>query len=130
MAFDGGEARSSFDVGGKALRRESTWLLAPGRQFALNRSVNVDDGRLDPTRDTDPAAERLLIEAYRAMPPWRKIKIVQDLNRATAALAIADIRRRHPSANEREVLLRLASRRIDPELLRRHFGWDVRVQGY
>jgi hypothetical protein len=41
-----------------------------------------------------------------------------------------DIRRRHPHADERELRLRLASRTMDPELLKRAFGWDVKVEGY
>jgi hypothetical protein len=36
----------------------------------------------------------------------------------------------HPNAGERELRLRLASRTLDPDLLKRAFGWDVRVEGY
>jgi hypothetical protein len=85
---------------------------------------------MDPTDDTSPEALRLLVERYRAMPPWQKIRIVQELNRRTTELALANIRARHPDASERELQFRLASRRMDPELLRQHFGWDVRVKGY
>jgi hypothetical protein len=46
------------------------------------------------------------------------------------SLALADIRRRHPHANEREQALRLASRWIGPELMFRAFGWDVSESGY
>jgi hypothetical protein len=45
-------------------------------------------------------------------------------------LAIADIRRRHPDADEREQALRLASRWIEPELMVSAFAWDVRKVGY
>jgi hypothetical protein len=64
------------------------------------------------------------------MPAWRKMQKVQQLNRLTTGLAMSDIRRNHPNASERELRLRLASRRIDRELLRRYFGWDVRVRGF
>jgi len=80
--------------------------------------------------DTSPEVRRKMVELYRAMPGWRKIARVQELNRRTTALALSDIRRRHPDASERELRLRLASRRMEPALLRRHFGWDVRVEGY
>jgi hypothetical protein len=80
--------------------------------------------------DTTPEVWQELAKRYRAMPIWRKVATVRELNRRTTALALADIRRKHPAADERELRLRLASRRIDPDLLRRHFGWDVRVQGY
>jgi hypothetical protein len=80
--------------------------------------------------DTTPEVWRELAQRYRAMPAWRKIASVRQLNRRTTALALADIRQKHPDADERELRLRLASRRIDPELLRRGFGWDVKVRGY
>ena len=84
----------------------------------------------DPTNDTNPAIETRMIDGYRAMSPARKLEIVCDLSRAVRELALADIRRRHPDADDRELMLRLASRTVDPELLRRAFGWDVEVEGY
>ena len=52
------------------------------------------------------------------------------MTRAVQQLALMDIRRRHPDADEREQALRLASRWIEPELMLRAFGWDVREKGY
>jgi hypothetical protein len=80
--------------------------------------------------DTTPEVWRELARRYRAMPAWRKIATVRELNRRTTGLALSDIRGKHPHADERELRLRLASRRIDPELLRRQFGWDVKERGY
>jgi hypothetical protein len=80
--------------------------------------------------DTDPAVDALLIEAYRRMSPAEKLERVRALNHAVQELAVADIRRRHPDADEREISLRLASRWLDPELMLRAFGWDVRKAGY
>ena len=80
--------------------------------------------------DTSPEARRFQIAGYRRMPAWRKVQQVQTTNRNVTALVEWDIRRRHPEASERELRLRLAARRIGPELLRRHFDWDVRVRGY
>ena len=57
-------------------------------------------------------------------------RAVRALNRAVQELALVDIRRRHPDADEREQALRLASRWIEPELMLRAFGWDVRKVGY
>ena len=64
------------------------------------------------------------------MSGHEKIARVQALNRATIMLAMADIRRHHPNADEREMLLRLASRRLGTDLVRAKLGWDVRVDGY
>jgi hypothetical protein len=81
-------------------------------------------------RDTDPAIETLLVEGYRKMSPAQKLERVRALTRAVQELALSDIRRRHPDAGEREQALRLASRSIEPELMLRAFGWDVRKVGY
>ena len=83
-----------------------------------------------PTNDTDPAIEAMLIAGYRRMSPSQKLECVRALTRAVQQLALLDIRRRHPGADEREQALRLASRWIEPEPLRRAFGWDVREVGY
>ena len=80
--------------------------------------------------DTDPRIEAMLIEGYRRMSPSQKLERVRALTRAVQELALVDIRRRHPDADEREQALRLASRWIEPELMVRAFGWDVRKVGY
>ncbi|MCC2668246.1 MAG: hypothetical protein K0Q72_717 [Armatimonadetes bacterium] len=80
--------------------------------------------------DTDPQVEAMLIEAYRRMAPSEKLASVQAGNRAVQKLQSADIRRRHPDADERELQLRLASRWIPRELMLKAFGWDPDVEGY
>lgn len=80
--------------------------------------------------DTDPAVEAILIEGYRRMSPSQKLDRVRALTRAVQELALADIRRRHPNADEREQALRLASRWIKRDLMIRAFGWDVHEAGY
>ena len=83
-----------------------------------------------PTNDTDPRIEALLIEGYRKMSPAQKLERVRALTRAVQELALLDVRRRHPGADAREQALRVASRWIEPELMARAFGWDVREVGY
>jgi hypothetical protein len=80
--------------------------------------------------DTDPEAERILIEGYRRMPAWEKLQRVGELNELVQCLAMADIRRRYPNASPRECQLRLASRWIDADLMRKAFGWDPDKEGY
>ncbi len=82
------------------------------------------------SRDTSPEAERILIEGYRRMSPGRKAQIVFGLYQFAHDLAMADVRRRYPDADERECRLRVASRRLDPDLMRDVFGWDPREKGY
>ena len=83
-----------------------------------------------PTNDTDPRIEAVLVAGYRAMSVSQKLARVTALTRAVQELALLDIRRRHPDADQREVALRLASRWIDADLMKRAFGWDVRTAGY
>jgi hypothetical protein len=81
-------------------------------------------------QDTPPEIEKLIIEGYRKMSAAQKLQIMQDLIRAAQLLALSDIKRRHPNAAERELQLRLASRWIEPELMRKAFGWDQEKEGY
>ncbi len=83
-----------------------------------------------PTNDTNPKIEAFLIEGYRKMSPSQKLERVSALTRAVQELALMDVRRRHPNADAREQALRVASRWLDPDLMARAFGWDVREVGY
>jgi hypothetical protein len=80
--------------------------------------------------DTSPEVERILVEGYRKMSPAQKLARVEALTRAVQELALLDVRRRYPNADEREQALRVASRWIEPELMRRALGWDAREAGY
>lgn len=80
--------------------------------------------------DTDPRIEAILVAGYRAMSASQKLTRVTALTRAVQELALLDIRRRHPGADQRELALRLASRWIDADLMKRAFDWDVKSSGY
>ena len=80
--------------------------------------------------DTSPEIEQIIIEGYRRMSAAQKLQIMQDLQSAARLLALGEIRRRHPQASERELQLRLASRWLEPELMRKAFGWNPDVEGY
>lgn len=80
--------------------------------------------------DTHPKIEAILIEGYRKMSASQKLERVCALTQAVQALALLDVRRRHPTADAREQALRVASRWIEPDLMLRAFGWDVRKEGY
>ena len=80
--------------------------------------------------DTHPEVEKRLIEGLRKMSAAEKLQRVADMWEALEMLAMADIRRRHPEADAWECRLRVASRRVPPELLKKAFGWDVEEMGY
>jgi hypothetical protein len=80
--------------------------------------------------DTTPKAEAILLEGYRKMPAWEKLQCVENLNQTLKQLQLADIKAKHPNADEYELKRRLASRWIEPELMKKAFGWDVEEKGY
>ena len=80
--------------------------------------------------DTHPAVEAFLIEGYRRMTVAEKLARMSEMSRAVQELALVDIRRRHPHADAREQALRLASRSLDADTMRRAFGWDPDREGY
>ncbi len=84
----------------------------------------------DPTNDTHPQIDAILVLGYRRMSPAQKLERVRALTQAVQELAMLDVRRRHPNADAREQALRLASRWIDPVVMVRAFGWDPNVEGY
>jgi len=82
------------------------------------------------TSDSAPEIEDRQIEAWRAMTPAAKLHLVGELVRATEELALAGVRMRHPSADEREQQLRLAALRLDRATVLRWLGWDPEREGY
>lgn len=80
--------------------------------------------------DTSNGAERILIEAWKAMPAWRKFEMVREMNAAAESIAAAGIRKRHPGVQARELRLRLAALKLDRETMMRVFDWDPDREGY
>ena len=77
--------------------------------------------------DTRREAERVQIELLRRAPAWRKMQMVDDLNRAVKRLALCGLRERHPGASEEELRRRLADLLLGPDLAARAYGpppWD------
>ncbi len=73
--------------------------------------------------DTSVDVDRRMMAAWRALPPWRKAERICELGETAERFALAGLRRRHPNASPRELALRLAARRLGPDLVRRAFGW-------
>ena len=71
-----------------------------------------------------------MIELLRQMTPAQKIQRVQSLNQFLEHLALVDVRKRYPLADEQECFLRVASRRLPADLMRKAYGWDPEEKGY
>ena len=80
--------------------------------------------------DTDPEAERALIERVRRMPIWERARQWDALNREWRERILADLRNRYPQADEQELRKRLAARLLPREIVIRMFGWDPEKEGY
>lgn len=74
------------------------------------------------SRDTSPAAERLQFEIWRAMPPWRKLELVAQMNAAVREIALLGIRQRYPNASPDEIKRRYADLVLGEELSRKVYG--------
>jgi hypothetical protein len=78
-----------------------------------------------PTRspDTTREAEAIRFERYARMSPAEKVRRVADLTRTACTLALAGLRDRYPTADETELLLRLAVLRLGARTVSRAYGW-------
>jgi len=76
----------------------------------------------NPVRDTDSASLALLDSLYARMTPAQKLDRVRDLTLATARLALAGLRARHPGEDEQALLVRLACLRLGASVVREVYG--------
>jgi hypothetical protein len=72
--------------------------------------------------DTDPEAERVQLEIYRRMPPWKKMQLVLESNDVSRALVLAGIRARHPDASEDEIRRRFLGIWLGEDLATEVYG--------
>lgn len=70
------------------------------------------------SRDTDPWAERILLDHWRSLQPWEKAALVTDLSKALHRLSLAGLAARFPEADASEIELRAARLRLGPDLSR------------
>jgi hypothetical protein len=72
--------------------------------------------------DTEPEAERVLVELLRQAPASRKLEMLGQMNAAVRQLALQGLRVRHPGATEAELRRYLADLLLGPELAARAYG--------
>ncbi len=70
------------------------------------------------------SAERVQLDLLRQMNPAQKLELVRQLTLAVQRLALAALRETYPDATEDELLLRLASRRLGPAMMKKVYGWE------
>jgi hypothetical protein len=80
--------------------------------------------------DTTPEAEAVLLELLRRAPVWKRLQMVDQMHEVLRQLAMADIRRRYPHADNDEIKRRLAARVLSRTEVINAYGWDPEVEGY
>ncbi len=74
--------------------------------------------------DTSVEADKVQFLIRRSIPPAREWEIWAAMQTAVLELAEEGIRRRHPTASEREVFLRRVALTLDADTMVKVFGWD------
>lgn len=72
--------------------------------------------------DIQPEAEAILNDLLRQAPAWRKFRALGQLNDMAKALALSNLRERHPQATEAELRRLLADRILGKELAASVYG--------
>ncbi len=72
--------------------------------------------------DTTPDAEAVLFKLWRETPAWRKLEIMEGLNRTARQLTLTGLRQRFPDASPQELRRRLAAILLGEELACRVYG--------
>lgn len=97
----------------------------PNQSRDVEQKIN-DKRRLPSWRemnwDTAPEAEVILFKLWREAPAWRKLEMMEGLNRAARQLALAGLRQRFPNASTQELRRRLAAITLGEELATRVYG--------
>ena len=79
--------------------------------------------------DTDPQTMEVWVDLQRHMPAGVKLAAVLNASQFVLQMYEMGVRRAHPQANDREVLLRVAARHLPRELIIGAYGWDPEGDG-
>jgi hypothetical protein len=80
-------------------------------------------------RDTDPEALEVWLDLQRKMPPGEKLAAVLHASEWVLQLYEMGVRKLHPDADDREVLMRVAARHLPRQLMIDAYGWDPAEHG-
>ena len=80
--------------------------------------------------DTTPDAQRKHYELMQRLSPEQRLSMAFALTDATRQLVLADLRYRHPQANDEELRRRFISRVLPREDVIRAYGFDPKAEGF
>jgi hypothetical protein len=77
--------------------------------------------------DTTPEAFRVMVAAYRAMPPGRTLEMAMQMSDDIMEIAAAGVRQRHPDYNDKQVRMAVIRMRLGEKLFREVYGTSIHV---
>ena len=80
-------------------------------------------------RDTDPRALEVFLDLQRKMTVSDKVQAIFGSMETLWNLSEAGVRSLYPQADDGEIFLRTAARRLDRETMIRVYGWDPQPHG-
>jgi len=80
--------------------------------------------------DTSHDAMDVWLDLQRKKAPGEKLALVLEASQFVLQLYEMGVRRLHPEADDREVLLRVAARHLSRDLMIRAYGWDPEADGH
>ncbi|GJM39916.1 MAG: hypothetical protein DHS20C20_01980 [Ardenticatenaceae bacterium] len=72
--------------------------------------------------DTSPEADAILFKLWRETQGWRKLEMMENLNRTAREVAMAGLKQRYPTASKQELKRRLATLLLGEELAMQVYG--------
>lgn len=72
--------------------------------------------------DTSPEAEAILFKLWRDTPGWRKLEMMESLNRTAKQLALAGLKHRYPTASEEDLKRKMATLLLGEETAAQVYG--------
>ncbi|MBZ5583838.1 MAG: hypothetical protein LAQ30_16840 [Acidobacteriia bacterium] len=78
-------------------------------------------------RDTSPEAWKIYLDIQRRMTPAEKIRRVFERSQSARKLKEAALRQKHPTASDREILLRRVRSELGADLFQRVYGHEFRA---
>ena len=80
--------------------------------------------------DTDPKALEFFIELHRRMAPGERVAQIFEMCAFMEGLQRSSVLSMHPEADEREVFMRVAARRLGRDIMIQVYGWDPELHGW
>jgi ADP-ribosylglycohydrolase len=98
--------------------------------FTAGRRGTRMRGMKTQSSDTNAAAEAVLIDLARRLPPSRKLALAFSMTDAVRRASLAGVRSRHPALSGEEARRRLAALVLPRALVVAAYGWDPDLEGY